>query len=404
MLPLIYCGAYLCYNAAKAQRKIDGSICMSYLKFGGALLVMLSALCGSCYYLARRLHACGQYFFPRLRMIHAAGLLVFLTVMLFLSMARPWQGVGQWIVSTVGAVWMGLFVYLLLYFLAADLICLAVRFIPAAPPKLIISARLAALVLAMTTVIWGCFHAHQIHTAEYDVQLTEQHASRMRVVMLSDLHLGAVGSEARLEKVVDRINEQQPDLVCIAGDIFDNSYRSILNPDEVAEALGRISTAYGVYACLGNHDSGSDFGRMEEFLERAGVRLLKDECAVIDERLILAGRLDPYPIGGHGGETRRPLAEVLSGAAPGLPVVVLDHNPANAAEYRGEADLILSGHTHRGQIFPGSLVTGAMYAVDYGYGRTGDGAQIIVTSGAGTWGLPIRVGTDCEIVRIDLGL
>lgn len=224
----------------------------------------------------------------------------------------------------------------------------------------------------------------------------------MRVVMLSDLHLGAVNSEARLSKIVARINEQNPDLVCIAGDIFDNDYSAIMNPDEVSGTLTQISAAHGVYACLGNHDAGKDFEQMEAFLERANIQLLKDEHVVIDGRLILAGRLNFSPIGGYSEEKRQALSAVLSGASPDLPVVVLDHNPANAAEYRGEADLILSGHTHRGQIFPGNLVTGAMYTVDYGYYRAEDGTQIIVTSGAGTWGLPIRVGTDCEIVRIDL--
>ena len=86
-----------------------------------------------------------------------------------------------------------------------------------------------------------------------------------------------------------------------------------------------------------------------------------------------------------------------------MPVVVMDHNPARIHEYTRDVDLILCGHTHQGQVFPGSLITDRMYAVDYGwYRETPESPQVIVTSGIGTWGLPMRVGTGCEIVSIRL--
>ena len=375
---------------------------MSYLKFGGVLIVMLSLICGTHYYLARRIDDCVRHFFPALHPMCVTVLLIFFTVMMLLSVARPLSGVPQRLLSAIGACWMGMFAYLLLFLLAADLVCLPARLLFAVPQKMYLAVRLTAIALALVTVVYGFFHANRIHTVHYDIQLAEQPSSQMRVVMLSDLHLGAVNSEARLKKIVAGIEEQNPDLVCIAGDIFDNDYSAILNPDGMIDALRQISAVHGVYACPGNHDAGAGFAQMGEFLERASIRLLKDEFVVIGERLILVGRLDPSPIGGYGGEKRKALSAVLAGAAPGLPVVVLDHNPIDAKNYRGEADLVLSGHTHKGQIFPGSLITDAMYAVDYGYLRTETGTRIIVSSGAGTWGPPIRVGSDCEIVSIDL--
>lgn len=340
---------------------------MSYLKFGGVMIVMLSLICGIHYYLARRIWHCVQAFCPKLRLVYVLLLFIFLTAMMFLSIARPFQGVPQRIISIIGTGWMGMFVYLLLYFLTADLFCLLARFFTGMPQKLRLATELGAIALALITVVYGFFHANRIYTVHYNVQLTEQPASQMRVVMLSDLHLGAVHSEARLEKVVASINGQKPDLVCIAGDIFDNDYHSILNPDQVVHTLKKISATYGVYACLGNHDAGAEFAQMEAFLERADIHLLKEEHVVIEEQLILAGRLDGSPIGKYNSEKRQSLQEVLSGAAAELPVVMLDHNPANISQYRTEADLILSGHTHKGQIFPGSFITNAMYTVDYGY-------------------------------------
>jgi len=166
--------------------------------------------------------------------------------------------------------------------------------------------------------------------------------------------------------------------------------------------MAGIQSRYGVYACLGNHDAGKTYPKMEAFFARTGVTLLKDESAVIDGRLLLAGRLDRSPIGGASGLRRGEMSAVLTGADPALPVVVLDHNPAHVDDYHGEADLIISGHTHKGQIFPGSLITDAMYTVDYGYYRAEDGTQAVVTSGVGLWGPPMRVGSNCEVARINL--
>jgi predicted MPP superfamily phosphohydrolase len=142
---------------------------------------------------------------------------------------------------------------------------------------------------------------------------------------------------------------------------------------------------------------------MTAFLEQADIRLLSDEYAVIDNRLILAGRLDGSPIGGYGEQKRRELSDFLVSQDPSLPVIVLDHNPAHVHSYGKEADLILCGHTHKGQLFPANFITNAMYAVDYGYyQKDPQSPHVIVTSGVGYWGMPMRVGTDCEIVTIHL--
>ena len=139
---------------------------------------------------------------------------------------------------------------------------------------------------------------------------------------------------------------------------------------------------------------------MAAFLESCGIRCLKEEYTVIADRLILAGRLDASPIGGFGGLTRQ--KEFAVPNEGDLPVIVLDHNPARASQYGEEIDLVLSGHTHKGQIFPGSLITGWMYTVDHGHYRPQTGPQVVVTSGVGYWGMPLRIGTDCEIASIRL--
>ncbi|MFQ9651088.1 MAG: hypothetical protein ACLRZZ_13470 [Enterocloster sp.] len=134
----------------------------------------------------------------------------------------------------------------------------------------------------------------------------------------------------------------------------------------------------------GNHDAGPSYDRMMEFLSEAGVRVLQDEAVVIDSRFVLAGRKDSFPIGGQG--ERRGSLE-LPERTEDLPVIVMDHQPGNIRDYGKETDLILCGHTHKGQMFPFNLITDAVFDVDYGYYRASvDSPQVIVTSGAGTWG------------------
>ena len=140
---------------------------------------------------------------------------------------------------------------------------------------------------------------------------------------------------------------------------------------------------------------------MEAFLADANITLLQDSYTIIDERLVLVGRLDGAPIGAFGEKKRQELSSFFTREDASLPVIVLDHNPARIDEYSTEADLILCGHTHKGQVFPGGLITNALYTVDYGYyQKDAEHPQVIVTSGVGSWGMPMRVGSDCEIVTI----
>ncbi len=276
------------------------------------------------------------------------------------------------------------------------------RLFSALPTKFPFVIRLASVLLALLTVALGHLHAARLQRASYSVSLTESPTEQMRVVLLSDLHLGAVASEGRLERIVSAVNEESPDVICIAGDLFDNDYSSIQNPERAVALLKSLQAKYGVYACLGNHDAGSEINKMLSFLEQAEIRLLSEEFTVINGQWILAGRLDASPIGKGVEKERQALSQLFSGVDPSLPLVVMDHNPAHLSEYAGEGTLVLSGHTHKGQLFPGRLITRAMFEVDYGFGKTKSGAWAIVTSGAGTWGPPVRVGTDCEIVSIDL--
>ncbi len=375
------------------------------------LIVMLIAVGSVNYYIGLRLYQCINFVFPQINAKVYIGIFIFITLAMILGFARSLLQVPMVIKNILGflsSYWMGILIYILLFFIIADLVLVLGSMIKVMPNPIPQSMRfisgLIVVLLTIGTVSYGIYNANKIKHVSYDIQFSEKAlSSEIKIVMISDLHLGAVNSENRIDKIVQDINNLEPDLVCIAGDIFDNDYYAIHNPDEAIASLKSIKVKYGVYASLGNHDGGGTLSEMMDFLERSNIKLLNDEHVIIDERLVLVGRLDSSPIGGFGDMSRKNLTEVIAQSDMKLPVVVIDHNPANIDEYGSEVDLILAGHTHRGQIFPGSLFTKAIFAVDYGYyQKDSKSPHVVVTSGVGTWGMPMRVGTNCEIVSINL--
>lgn len=378
--------------------------------FAFVLIVMLTVFGCVDFYVARRLWRGVACLFPRVRFGAVLGTVIGLSVLLLLNFANsflPLPDAVTEVLATVGAYAMGVYLYLLMFTVIADAVLLILRLLRpsvAKHPRTRWIAAVSAVGLTVVTVIYGIVHATQIQHVSYTVSIDNAvDVSDLNIVLVSDLHLGAVGSEARLDDIVAEINSLQPDVVCIAGDFFDTDYAAISDPDAACETLKTLTATYGVYLSFGNHDGGETVPQMMDFVQRCGITLLDDAHTVIDGRLVLAGRLDASPIGGYGGLKRDELSVCLEGADASLPVVVMDHNPSHIDTYTDEVDLVLSGHTHKGQVFPANLITNLLYTVDYGmYQKDADSPHCIVTSGVGTWGLPMRIGSDCEIVSIRL--
>ena len=239
----------------------------------------------------------------------------------------------------------------------------------------------------------------------------------LRIALIADLHLGVNSHLAMTQNVVRLINEQEPDVVLVAGDIFTSSYAALREPEKHAEALSEIRAPMGVYAVYGNHDVEetlfSGFAvhpvsqafrteQMEQFFRDCGFTMLSDETvSIADDSLLLAGRIDGNKAG-DGTKNRLTPAELLENTDPEKPVLVLEHEPVEYTDLReAGADMVLSGHTHNGQVFPGNIYVKWMNENGYGQ-KTLYGMETFVTSGVGTFGPPMRTGTDSEIMIIDL--
>jgi predicted MPP superfamily phosphohydrolase len=236
----------------------------------------------------------------------------------------------------------------------------------------------------------------------------EDAGAAIKIAAMSDIHLGQLTGPRYLKKLVTAVNEQFPDIVLLLGDTIDSDYffSDADNMNKVSELLSSFNARLGTWAILGNHDYYVGADRVRDFLSGTGINVLVDEAADVDGRITLAGRADRTAIR-YGGVKRPDIAEILSSSLPedvsiARPLIVMDHQPFEldeAMEYG--ADLQLSGHTHRGQIFPFNFIIAAMYEKSYGLYKKGP-TTYYISSGAGVWGTPVRTAGRSEIVIINI--
>lgn len=372
------------------------------------ILIMVAIYGSTNFYICMKLIRCLKYLIPAVNPVVIGilyGICALPTILSYLIGSLPDTGIKR-LIGVAGSYWMGMFFYLLLFFLFSDLVLLILKLFKVFPSPVPVNikaiASCLAIVLTVTLFTYGAYHARQIKNASYALTIHKSTGlKQLKIALISDLHWGYVYGAEHLEKVVSAVNQLEPDLICISGDLFDNNYNTVSDLDAIRTQLNRFSSTYGTYACLGNHDAGDTFDKMKAFLASANVTVLHDEYVSIDGQFLLAGRKDSSPIGKHG-EARQAIRD-YDAMDPTLPIIVMDHQPSNYPEYADEVDLILSGHTHQGQIFPLNLITNAVHIQDYGFYQKGENSPyMIVTSGAGTWGPPLRIGTNSEVAEITI--
>ncbi|MFS0823866.1 metallophosphoesterase [Bacillus sp. 1P02SD] len=244
---------------------------------------------------------------------------------------------------------------------------------------------------------FGTFYAWSPVVQTYHLSIDKNvERDRLKILMASDLHLGSIVGKNHLEKFVHLVEETDPDMILLPGDLIDDHIEPFLK-ENMGEMMQKIGAPLGVYATLGNHDYyGQDNEKIVEEMEKLGIEVLTDEVTMIENDIYIIGRNDATD------KNRVEMSKLVSTLDSSKPMIMLDHQPneLDAAE-ANEIDLILSGHTHRGQVFPGNLITNLLYENDYGLLEKGN-MHSIVSSGFGTWGPPLRLGTRSEVVMINV--
>ena len=245
-------------------------------------------------------------------------------------------------------------------------------------------------IVVLMTVIFTYGYSHYKHKYREDIRLTTEKsmAKPIKLVMMSDLHLGYHNRREELRRWVDMMNEEHADAILIAGDIIDMSIRP-LKEEKMYEEFKRLNAP--VYACLGNHEYYSGEPDAQKFYEQAGIHLLRDSCAVVGD-LCVIGRDD------RTNQHRKTLADIMKQADRSKFTILLDHQPYHLEQAeRQKIDFQFSGHTHHGQVWPISWITENIYECAFGAHQRGS-TRYYVSSGIGIWGGKFRIGTRSEYI------
>jgi hypothetical protein len=315
-------------------------------------------------------------------------------------LAEPFVKIGSW--------WLGAMVYLTLIFLLADIlrgvnvllnITETLRFNWAdnkAKTAILLVYSFAAVVL-----VAGYFNAKIPVVRKEAFQINKiVPEGYQKIVLVSDIHLGMMISNGRLDRLVNLVNNENADIVLLAGDIFDEDLGPVIQKN-MGDLLKNLRAKHGVYAVLGNHEFYGNSTAAHEYLKNHNITVLRDSVAILANGITIAGRED---ITGErmNGKARKPIGELLAGVDLEKPVFMLDHQPYILAEVAShKVDLQVSGHTHNGQMWPFNYITGAMFEISRGYGKIND-THFYVSSGYGTWGPPIRTNSRSEIVVLGI--
>ena len=332
-------------------------------------------------------------FFPALGRISPAGILPFaLTVFVLagISLTRThynvWTGLLYYAayilfglafiafcVTTAGTV-----LYLLLKWFRLD-----IRFY-LGPVSVIIT-----LVLFMSS-LWGGFSSPKIKR----ISVSSPQMPALKLAVVSDAHLGIGVSYRRWDEALSRLENEKPDILLVLGDIFEYGP----NADQYAARLAAFKTPLGTYGVLGNHEYYVGYEKSKDFFKKAGIELLENETRTLPNGLQIAGLKDIKT----ARMTPKEMAEVLGPLDQNKPILLLSHTPSYAQEAAHYGtDLMLSGHTHNGQIWPFNYLVKLQFPYVYGLFDI-NGMSFYITSGMFYWGIPLRLFSPAELPLIEV--
>lgn len=247
------------------------------------------------------------------------------------------------------------------------------------------------LSLSLLIVIAGIINFNTVRITEYTVSIPRRASelTSLRIAFVSDFHLDEKVPGKFVDQFVEKIRKADPDLLLYGGDIVEGRGENI---QLFERKLKTIHTDFGGFGVMGNHDRFTDFS--DNFFTRAGITLLRDSIAVAGNHFAVAGRID--------NRSGREKAETLADRSPShLPLILVDHRPTDFDDISNtRADIVFSGHTHKGQMFPINLYIRSLYELSYGYMKKND-THFFVSSGIRLWGPPVRTTGKSEIVIVN---
>lgn len=313
------------------------------------------------------------------------------------------------IVIKIGSMWLGAMVYLIILFLLFDIVRLIYPLLGVsstlssrANPQLTFKISIGIYLTTALILFGGYINAlyprvnHLIINTNKSILVH----SKLKIAAASDIHLGTIIANGRLERFVRMMNAQQPHIILLAGDIFDEDLGPVLKND-MGKLLSQLKAPLGVYAVTGNHEFIGGVDQAVDYLKNHGIQVLRDTAISVNEILNIVGR-DDRQAKVMRGIIRKPLPDLVEKIDRKKFTILLDHQPYKLKEaVENGIDLQISGHTHHGQVFPFNFITRAIFEVSHGLKKI-ENTYFYVSTGYGTWGPPVRVGNRPEIVVIEI--
>ena len=262
----------------------------------------------------------------------------------------------------------------------------------------------AIVVLVVSTIVIAAGYINacipRIRHLAIEVPARSAKMEKLHAVLATDIHLGTIISNSRLERLVSNINRLDPDIVLFAGDIVDEDIAPVIE-NNLGDILRQIRSRYGIYAVTGNHEYIGGVDEAIQYMLDHDISVIQDDAIRVNDTVYVAGRKD-RTVNRYTNSRRKDLVEIMNTLPGDLPVILMDHQPFKLEEAsKAGVDLQLSGHTHHGQMWPFNYITSAIYQLSTGYMKK-DGTHYYVSTGYGTWGPPVRTGNRPEIVDIHI--
>ncbi|MFO8054138.1 MAG: metallophosphoesterase [Bacteroidales bacterium] len=306
-----------------------------------------------------------------------------------------------------GAIWLAFLLYFFLICLFIGFLRFLNRFWSFMPPlffrrgfKLAMLSGIIGLVSLLVTA--GIYNARTPVIKHIDIHIPKDGGARdsINAVMVSDIHLGTLVGNRHLQRIISTIKTLDPEIVFFAGDLVDEDLQAVLRQN-LGCTFNNLRAPLGVYAVTGNHEYIGGVRKAVNYLESHNVTFVRDTALKIADSFYLVGREDIGMIR-FEGQKRKPLEELIALTDKSSPVILMDHQPLSLQKAaKAGVDLQLSGHTHHGQMWPVNYITSAIFKVSRGYEKV-EGMHVFVSSGAGTWGPPVRIGSKAEIIQLNI--
>jgi uncharacterized protein len=291
----------------------------------------------------------------------------------------------------VGYIWMVIFLYSLILFPLFNLVYFINK------KRGLKWFGFSAIAVYLFVFIYGSYNMWSPVVINYNVDVAkESELNGLKILLVSDIHISETIGPKTITRLIELTNEVKPDIIFLAGDVIDGSIEPYYK-HKLAEIMSGLTAPMGVYAVLGNHEYyGRSIPTFVEEMNDIGIKVLTDEVANIEDLFYVIGRKD------YSAPKRKSIEEITESLDHSKPIFLLDHQPReyDLAKKAG-VDLMVSGHTHKGQLFPANLITKAMYDNHYGHLQL-DKLHTIVSSGYGIWGPPFRLGSRAEVVEINV--